>query len=78
MEPGPPLRHNPRSTVSIAGHPVHPMLIPFPIAFARIVGRILSINIAGFLPFLAGSLLIAAARPRAGSLGAAARPFARQ
>ena len=24
---------NPRSTASIAGHPVHPMLIPFPIAF---------------------------------------------
>src|SRR5947208_16036715 len=24
---------NPRSTVSVAGHPIHPMLIPFPIAF---------------------------------------------
>lgn len=24
---------NPRSTASIAGHPFHPMLIPFPIAF---------------------------------------------
>ena len=24
---------NPKSTASIAGHPVHPMLIPFPIAF---------------------------------------------
>jgi uncharacterized membrane protein len=24
---------NPRSTFSIAGHPIHPMLIPFPIAF---------------------------------------------
>ncbi|MET3840584.1 DUF2231 domain-containing protein [Bradyrhizobium sp. OAE829] len=24
---------NPRSTASVAGHPVHPMLIPFPIAF---------------------------------------------
>jgi uncharacterized membrane protein len=24
---------NPRSTMSIAGHPIHPMLIPFPIAF---------------------------------------------
>ena len=24
---------NPRSTARIAGHPVHPMLIPFPIAF---------------------------------------------
>src|SRR5207237_10715640 len=23
----------PRSTASIAGHPIHPMLIPFPIAF---------------------------------------------
>jgi uncharacterized membrane protein len=28
--PAPP---NPRSTASIAGHPIHPMLIPFPIAF---------------------------------------------
>ena len=25
--------HNPKSTAKIAGHPVHPMLIPFPIAF---------------------------------------------
>src|SRR5665647_3798265 len=24
---------NPRSTASIADHPIHPMLIPFPIAF---------------------------------------------
>ncbi len=24
---------NPRSTASIFGHPIHPMLIPFPIAF---------------------------------------------
>ena len=24
---------NPRSTASIAGHPIHPMFIPFPIAF---------------------------------------------
>ena len=28
-----PQQRNPRSTASIAGHPVHPMLIPFPIAF---------------------------------------------
>ncbi|RVA33674.1 DUF2231 domain-containing protein [Mesorhizobium sp. M7A.F.Ca.US.001.01.1.1] len=27
------MSHNPRSTASIAGHPIHPMLIPFPIAF---------------------------------------------
>jgi uncharacterized membrane protein len=27
-----PMR-NPRSTAQIAGHPIHPMLIPFPIAF---------------------------------------------
>ncbi|MDF1586952.1 DUF2231 domain-containing protein [Marinimicrococcus flavescens] len=26
-------RGNPRSTASIAGHPIHPMLVPFPIAF---------------------------------------------
>lgn len=25
--------HNPRSTASIAGHPLHPMIIPFPVAF---------------------------------------------
>jgi uncharacterized membrane protein len=24
---------NPRSTAQIAGHPIHPMLIPFPVAF---------------------------------------------
>ena len=29
-----------RSTVAIAGHPVHPMLVPFPIAF--LVGTLLS------------------------------------
>jgi uncharacterized membrane protein len=28
-----PIESNPRSTASIAGHPLHPMLIPFPIAF---------------------------------------------
>ena len=27
------LRTNPKSTASIAGHPLHPMLIPFPVAF---------------------------------------------
>src|SRR5947209_13918102 len=32
MAPPNPSR-NPRSTASIAGHPIHPMLIPFPIAF---------------------------------------------
>ena len=25
--------NNPRSTASIAGHPLHPMIIPFPVAF---------------------------------------------
>ena len=29
----PSSRPNPRSTASIAGHPIHPMLIPFPVAF---------------------------------------------
>jgi len=24
---------NPRSTAQIAGHPIHPMLVPFPVAF---------------------------------------------
>ena len=32
--------HNPRSTARIAGHPVHSMLIPFPIAF--LVGALVS------------------------------------
>jgi uncharacterized membrane protein len=27
------ITHNPHSTASVAGHPVHAMLIPFPIAF---------------------------------------------
>jgi uncharacterized membrane protein len=26
-------RRNPKSAASIAGHPIHPMLIPFPISF---------------------------------------------
>lgn len=26
-----PVYHHPRSTASIAGHPIHPMLVPFPI-----------------------------------------------
>src|SRR3569833_3188311 len=26
-----PMSHNPRSTASIAGHPLHPMLVPIPI-----------------------------------------------
>ena len=29
----PPRQPNPRSTAGIAGHPLHPMMIPFPIAF---------------------------------------------
>ena len=31
---------NPKSTVQIAGHPLHPMLVPFPIAF--LVGTLVS------------------------------------
>jgi uncharacterized membrane protein len=31
--PTPAATPNPKSTASIAGHPLHPMLIPFPIAF---------------------------------------------
>lgn len=31
---------NPRSTAKILGHPIHPMLVPFPIAF--LVGTLLS------------------------------------
>ncbi len=33
VERAAPRTPNPRSTASIAGHPIHPMLIPFPIAF---------------------------------------------
>lgn len=33
MEPGPPLRRNPRSIASIAGCSIPPMLIPSSIAF---------------------------------------------
>ena len=37
---------NPRSTAQIAGHPIHPMLIPFPIAFfvATFLADIVSIR----------------------------------
>jgi uncharacterized membrane protein len=28
-----PATHNPKSTAQIAGHPIHAMLVPFPIAF---------------------------------------------
>jgi uncharacterized membrane protein len=28
-----PHPHNPESTAKIAGHPLHPMLVPFPVAF---------------------------------------------
>ncbi|MXP41491.1 DUF2231 domain-containing protein [Altererythrobacter soli] len=31
---------NPRSTARVAGHPIHPMLIPFPIAF--LIGALVS------------------------------------
>jgi uncharacterized membrane protein len=31
---------NPRSTAQVAGHPIHPMLIPFPIAF--LIGTLVS------------------------------------
>ena len=31
---------NPKSTAKVAGHPIHPMLVPFPIAF--LVGALLS------------------------------------
>src|ERR687890_1008868 len=34
MRAGSPIRtENPQSTARIAGHPLHPMLIPFPVAF---------------------------------------------
>ena len=32
MDSGPYETSNPRSTLSIAGHPLHPMVVPFPIA----------------------------------------------
>jgi uncharacterized membrane protein len=33
MEANAMIGSNPHSTVQVAGHPIHPMLIPFPIAF---------------------------------------------
>lgn len=43
---------NPRSTAKIAGHPLHPMIIPFPIAFfvSTLVTDLMAINTgrAGF------------------------------
>lgn len=59
---------NPRSTASFAGHPIHPMLIPFPIAF--FVGTFVSdliywqTNIpawAAATPWLLGAGLVMAA-----------------
>lgn len=32
LELGDKIMANPKSTASIAGHPLHPMLVPFPIA----------------------------------------------
>ena len=53
---------NPQSTVKIAGHPIHPMLIPFPIAF--FVGTlaadiVYSVNTEPFWAMMARWLLIA-------------------
>jgi uncharacterized membrane protein len=59
---------NPRSTAKIAGHPIHPMLVPFPIAF--LVGALVT-DLAyagtndefwarGSFWFLAGALIMAA------------------
>ena len=59
---------NPRSTASIAGHPIHPMLIPFPIAF--FVGTFVSdlvfwqtgnVAWAAATPWLLGAGLVMAA-----------------
>jgi uncharacterized membrane protein len=59
---------NPRSTASFAGHPIHPMLIPFPIAFfvGTFVGDLVywQTNIpawAAATPWLLGAGLVMAA-----------------
>jgi uncharacterized membrane protein len=49
---GEPAGHNPHSTAKVAGHPLHPMVIPFPIAFfvSTLVTDLLYLNTgrAGF------------------------------
>ena len=59
---------NPRSTASIAGHPIHPMLIPFPVAFfvATLVCDIVfwrngNANVATAAMWLLGAGLVMAA-----------------
>ena len=37
---------NPKSTASIAGHPLHPMLIPFPIATSGFIFRLAGHSLA--------------------------------
>jgi uncharacterized membrane protein len=62
---------NPRSTAQIAGHPIHPMLIPFPVALfvATLVADIgyLSNQNEGWaraaMYLLGGGLVTAAAAP---------------
>jgi uncharacterized membrane protein len=41
--------HNPKSTAKIGGHPIHPMIIPFPIAFfvSALVTDLLSLTTGG-------------------------------
>lgn len=57
---------NPRSTASIAGHPIHPMLIPFPIAFfvATFVRDLIYWQTASTAWATAGIWLLGAGQPR--------------
>jgi uncharacterized membrane protein len=67
---------NPKSTASIAGHPLHPMLVPFPIAF--LVGTLVTdiVYARSLDPFWAGvsywllaaALVMAALAAVAGSI----------
>lgn len=54
--------HNPHSTAEIAGHPVHPMLIPFPIALftATFVSDLFYLGTGNTLWVLATEWLLAA------------------
>jgi len=54
---------NPKSTAQIAGHPIHPMLIPFPIAFlvAAFLVDIMFLRTAVVGWFIASEWLIGAA-----------------
>src|SRR3954447_5884029 len=71
---------NPESTAQVAGHPIHPMLIPFPVAFlvATLVSDLVFLRTgnpgwATASLWLLGAALVVAARGGAGGGGAPRR-----